>query len=268
MTQPSPTDVQHARDTHSVHNKVVIVTGAGRGIGRGIARHLAKNGATIAVAEYRRDRLDSVLQELGELGAPHFGVECDVGDRESVFSMVDAVVRELGRVDGIVNNAQSFRPITPLEDVTEADMDLLYRTGPLGTLWAMQAVFPHMKAQGWGRIVNVGSVNGIRGARGYGPYNASKEAIRALTRTAAREWARYGIVVNCYCPAAAGHRDYPDKDDPRLEAYDIMYKYHPMQRDGDPENDIGPAVLFLLSDACRWLTGETLMLDGGGYMTA
>jgi NAD(P)-dependent dehydrogenase (short-subunit alcohol dehydrogenase family) len=253
---------------HGVKDKVVIVTGAGKGIGRGIAHHLAKNGATVAVAEYKRDPLDEIVGELGDLGAPHLGVECNVGDRDSVFSMVDNVVGAFGRVDGIVNNAQSFRPLTMLEDVTERDMDLLYRTGPLGTLWGMQAVFPHMKAQGWGRIVNVGSANGIRGARGYAPYNASKEAIRALTRTAAREWGRYGIVANCYCPAAAGHRDYPDPDDPRIEAYEIMYKYHPMQRDGDPEDDIAPTVLFLLSDACRWLTGETLMLDGGGYMTA
>jgi NAD(P)-dependent dehydrogenase (short-subunit alcohol dehydrogenase family) len=253
---------------HGVKDKVVVVTGAGRGIGRGIARHLAANGATVVAAEYRRNRLDEVLHELGDMGAHHLGVECDVGDRDSVFAMVDDVVGAFGRVDGIVNNAQSFRPLTMLEDVTTEDMDLLYRTGPLGTLWAMQAVFPHMKDQGWGRIVNVGSANGIRGARGYAPYNASKEAIRALTRTAAREWGRYGIVANCYCPAAAGHRDYPDPDDPRIEAYEIMYKFHPMQRDGDPEDDIAPTVLFLLSDACRWLTGETLMLDGGGYMTA
>ena len=253
---------------HGVRDKVIIVTGAGRGIGRGIAHHLAKNGATVAVAEYRRNRLDDILRELGDLGAPHLGTECDVSSRDSVFAMVDDVVGGFGRVDGVVNNAQSFRPVMALEDVTADDMDLLYRTGPLGTLWAMQAVFPHMRDQGWGRIVNVGSANGIRGAAGYGPYNASKEAIRALTRTAAREWAKYGIVVNCYCPASAGHRAPPADDDARRAAWDAMYKDHPMQRDGDAEDDIAPAVLFLLSDACRWLNGETLMLDGGGYMTA
>jgi NAD(P)-dependent dehydrogenase (short-subunit alcohol dehydrogenase family) len=253
---------------HGVRDKVIIVTGAGRGIGRGIAHHLAKNGATVAVAEYRRNRLDDILRELGELDAHHLGVECDVGDRDSVFRMVDDVVGAFGRVDGIVNNAQSFRSAMPLEDVTADDMDVLYRTGPLGTLWAMQAVFPHMRDAGYGRIVNVASVNGIRGAAGYGPYNASKEAIRALTRTAGREWARYGIVANCYCPAAAGHRAPPAEGDIRRDAWDAMYHNHPMSRDGDPEDDIAPAVLFLLSDACRWLNGETLMLDGGGYMTA
>ena len=253
---------------HGIQGRVVIVTGAGRGIGRGIARHLAKNGATVAVAEYRKHRLDEVIAELDAMGVANLGVECDVGSRDSVFAMVAATVAAFGRVDGIVNNAQSFVSAKPLEEVTEADMDVLYRTGPNGTLWAMQAVFPHMVAQGWGRIVNVASANGIRGAAGYGPYNASKEAIRGLTRTAAREWARHGIVVNCYCPAAAGHREGPAEGDIRRDAWHAMYSMHPMDRDGDAEDDIAPPVLFLLSDACRYMTGETLMLDGGGVMRA
>ncbi|TML14028.1 MAG: SDR family oxidoreductase [Actinobacteria bacterium] len=253
---------------HGVNGRVIIVTGAGRGIGRGIVRHLAKNGATVAIAEFRRNLLDEATAEMTELGAPNLGVECNVGSQESVFDMVDQVHRRFGRVDALVNNAQRFRPTMPLEEVTENDMDVLHRTGTLGTLWGMQAVFPHMKAQGWGRIVNVGSSNGIRGAAGYGPYNASKEAIRALTRTAAREWAKYGIVTNCYCPAAAGAWDKPADDDIRADAWDAMYRRHPMSRDGEPEEDIAPVVLFLCSDASRFLNGETLMIDGGGYMTA
>jgi NAD(P)-dependent dehydrogenase (short-subunit alcohol dehydrogenase family) len=252
---------------HGVSGRVIVVTGAGRGIGRGVARHLARNGAVVVAAEYRRHRLDDVIADLTELGATHLGVECDVGRRSSVDAMVADTIRAFGRVDAIVNNAQTFRPVIPLEDVTEEDMDVLYRTGPLGTLWGMQAVFPHMKAAGYGRIVNVGSANGIRGAAGFGPYNASKEAIRALTRTAAREWARHGIVVNCYCPAATRHRP-PADDDLRRAAWEAMFKDHPMQRDGDAEDDVAPVVLFLCSPAARWLNGETLMVDGGGYMTA
>jgi NAD(P)-dependent dehydrogenase (short-subunit alcohol dehydrogenase family) len=251
---------------HDVSGRVVIVTGAGRGIGRGIARHLGKNDATVVVAEHRKHRLDDVITELDSLGVRNLGVECDVGSRDAVFAMVDAAVRAFGRVDGIVNNAVSLVAAKPLEDVTEHDMDVLYRTGANGTLWAMQAVLPHMSAQGWGRIVNVGSVAGMRGSAGTGPYNAAKEAIRALTRTAAREWAKHGIVVNCYCPASAGHHEAPPPDHIHREAWEAMYSMHPMGRDGDAEDDIGPPVLFLLSDACHWMTGETLMLDGGGQM--
>jgi NAD(P)-dependent dehydrogenase (short-subunit alcohol dehydrogenase family) len=253
---------------HDIDGHVVIVTGGGRGIGRGVARLLAQRGATIVVAEHRRSRLDDVAAELDGLGAPHLAVECDVGVRAQVDAMVAATVARFGRVDGIVNNAVSLVASKPLEEVTEQDMDLLHRTGTNGTLFAMQAVFPHMKTQGRGRIVNVGSVAGIRGSMGTAPYNACKEAIRALTRTAAREWARHGIVVNCYCPASAGHHPVPPVGDPHREAWDAMYAMHPMDRDGDAEHDIGPAVAFLLSDACRWMTGETLMLDGGGHMRA
>jgi NAD(P)-dependent dehydrogenase (short-subunit alcohol dehydrogenase family) len=138
----------------------------------------------------------------------------------------------------------------------------------MGTLWAMQAVLPSMREQGWGRIVTMGSAMGLTGAPGYGPYSASKEAIRSLTRTAAREWGRFGIVVNCVCPASVGHRLPPDDDRTRAAAFAEMYADHPLGRDGDPEQDIAPVVAFLLSDACRYVTGETFMVDGGGVMRA
>jgi NAD(P)-dependent dehydrogenase (short-subunit alcohol dehydrogenase family) len=166
-----------------------------------------------------------------------------------------------------VCNAQSFRPTTPLEDVTQHDMDVLFDTGPKGTLYAMQAAFPFMRDAGWGRIVTMGSVVGINGGAGYGPYAASKEAIRGLTRVAAREWARHGIVVNCVCPASVGHRRPPASPEQQA-VYDRMYAEHPMGRDGDAEADIAPVVGFLLSDACRYLTGETLLVDGGGFLRA
>lgn len=250
--------------THGVRDRVVIVTGAGRGIGRGIARHLVANGATVVAAEYRDDRLDAVVAELGD---GHLGVHCDVGDATSIAAMVAATVERFGRVDGLVNNAQTFRPVVDLADVTESDWDVLHRTGPVGTLHAMQAVYPHMRDVGWGRIVNFASANGLRGAAGYGAYNSSKEEIRALSRTAAREWARDGIVVNCVCPASVAHR-LPPADEHRRAAFAAAMEDHPMGRDGDPEEDIAPVVLFLLSDATRYMTGQTLLVDGGAMLHA
>ncbi len=249
---------------HGVDGLVVIVTGAGRGIGRGIVRHLAAHGATVVAAEYRADRLQEVTTELGP---DHLGVLCDVGDAASIQAMVRAAFDRFGRVDGLVNNAQTFRPVTDLATVTDTDWDVLHRTGPVGTLTAMQAVYPHMRNQSWGRIVNFASANGLRGAAGYGAYNASKEEIRALTRTAAREWGTDGIVVNCVCPASVAHR-LPPMDEHRRAAFAAGMADHPMGRDGDPEADIAPVVLFLLSDATRYMTGQTLMVDGGAMLHA
>ena len=261
----------------SVAGRAIIVTGAGRGIGRGIAHHLGKSGASVVALERREDLLTQVASELDELGVANMPVRCDISDRDAMFEMAAQVAARFGRIDGLVNNAQRFISVKALEEVTAVDLAVLYETGPYATLWGMQAVFPAMKEQGWGRIVNVASSNGIYGAAGYGPYNSSKEAIRGLTRTAAREWARYGIVVNCYCPASASHRMTPEVADSaesstetahRRAAFEKMYADHPMGRDGDPELDIGPVVAFLCSDACRYMTGETLMVDGGGHMRA
>lgn len=287
-TMPSPAGPPSTTPPHSIQGKVIVVTGAGRGIGRGIARHLGKQGATLAIFERRDDLLADAVGELENLGVDNLGILCDVSDKDAVFESVSQVIKTFRRLDGLVNNAQKFVPVKNLEDVTAADVAVLHETGTCATLWGMQAVFEQMKSQKWGRIVNVASSNAISGATGYAPYNASKEAIRALTRTAAREWAKYGIVVNCYCPASVAHRlpagdatgdatgdVLPSAETKHLEiqkhrqaAFESMYANHPMGRDGDAETDIGPVVAFLCSDACRYMTGETLMVDGGGHMRA
>jgi NAD(P)-dependent dehydrogenase (short-subunit alcohol dehydrogenase family) len=253
---------------HGLEGRVVVVTGASRGIGRGIALQLARAGARLVVTGRKPERLAALGAELDVLGAEHLAATVDVADRDGMAQLVADAVDRFGGIDGLVANAQTFRPVTALEDVSPSDMDLLLDTGPKGTLWAMQAVFPHMRSRGGGQIVTMGSAIGITGGPGYGPYAASKEAIRSLTRTAAREWGRHGILVNCVCPASAAHRLPPDDGGERAAAYAAMYADHPLGRDGDAELDIAPAVLFLLSDASRYVTGQTLMVDGGGIMRA
>ena len=256
---------ERADAMHTVDGKVVIVTGAGRGVGLGIARHLGRGGAKIVVAEWNSERLDAAVAELHELGVDVLGVRTDIMVRDDIDAMVAATIERFGRVDGLVNNAQTFRPMAPMATVTDDDLDVFYRSGVGGTLAAMQAVYPAMAAQGWGRIVNFASSMGITGGRGFGAYNASKEAVRALTRTAAREWAADGIVVNCIAPAAADHHGDAAK---QSEGYRMFVENCPMGRQGDPETDIGPIAWFLCSDACRYLTGHTFMADGGAFMWA
>jgi NAD(P)-dependent dehydrogenase (short-subunit alcohol dehydrogenase family) len=265
VSRMSDDESAEVRAMHSVEGKVVIVTGSGRGIGQGIALHLGKGGARIVVAEWKPHLLDDTCSKLDALGVEHLGVACDIQHRHEIEAMVSATVDRFGRVDGLINNAQTFRPLAPVADVSEDDLDVFYTSGVKGTLWAMQAVYPHMQAQSWGRIVNFASSMGITGGRGFAAYNASKEAIRALTRTAAREWAADGIVVNAIAPAAATHHGDAAK---QTEGYRVFIENCPMGRQGDPELDIAPIAWFLCSDACRYLTGHTLMADGGAFMWA
>jgi NAD(P)-dependent dehydrogenase (short-subunit alcohol dehydrogenase family) len=199
------------------------------------------------------------------MGVPVLGARCNIMEQAEIGDMVARTVERFGRVDGLINNAQTFRPLASIAEVDEADVDVFYTSGVKGTLWAMQAVYPHMARQGWGRIVNFASSMGITGGKGFAAYNASKEAIRALTRTAAREWAPDGIVVNCIAPAAATHHGEAGK---QSEGYRIFIENCPMGRQGDPELDMGPLAWFLCSDACRYLTGHTFMADGGAFMWA
>jgi 2-hydroxycyclohexanecarboxyl-CoA dehydrogenase len=250
---------------HGVDGKVIIVTGAGRGVGRGMALHLGRGGARVVVAEWKPHLLAEIGAELTELGVENLGVVCDIQDKDQIDAMVAQTLERFGRVDGLINNAQTFRPLAPVAEVSEDDVDVFYRSGVKGTLWAMQAVYPHMKKQGWGRIVNFASSMGITGGSGFAAYNASKEAIRAITRTAAREWGAEGIVVNAIAPASATHHGEAAKVS---EGYRIFIENCPMKRQGDPELDIGPIAWFLCSDACRYLTGHTFMADGGAFMWA
>jgi NAD(P)-dependent dehydrogenase (short-subunit alcohol dehydrogenase family) len=248
------------RAMHAVEGRVIIVTGSGQGVGRGMAHHLGKAGASVVVADYQAVKMERTCDELSSIGVENLGVEVDIRDRERIDAMVAATVERFGRVDAIVNNAQTFRANAPMEDVSADDVEVFYQSGVLGTLWAMQAVYPHMKAAGWGRIVNFGSSMGRVGGAGFGAYNASKEAIRGLSRTAAREWASDGIVVNVIAPAAAPPRAAGS------EHYEEFMRTSPMGRNGDPETDVGPIAHFLCSDACRFVTGHTFMVDGGNFL--
>lgn len=247
----------------------IIVTGGTRGIGLGIVKVLARAGAELVVTGRKPARLDAVAEELTAAGVPHRTLQADVGRAESAQEVVRTTLEAFGKIDGLVANAQSFRPVTKLEDVTEQDFDLVLETGPKGTLFMMQAVLPAMRERGRGRIVTFGSSMGNTGVPGYGPYSAAKEAVRSLTRTAAREWGRDGITVNCVCPASVAHRmPVGDENSERAKAFAEMYADHPLGRDGDPELDIAPVVIFLLSDASQYMTGQTFMVDGGGIMRA
>jgi NAD(P)-dependent dehydrogenase (short-subunit alcohol dehydrogenase family) len=217
------------------------------------------------VAELKPQRAERTAQEIVDAGGDAFALATDVGERAQVEAMVAETVRRWGTVDVLVNNAHGFGPRAPLEEIPDDQFDLSWRTGVKGTWWAMTAVRPHMAARGRGRIVNFISLAAERGDAGLGDYAASKAGIASLTRSAAREWGRQGITVNCIAPGAWTKRgqDYAARDP---EGFRKAMEARPIGRLGDPEADIAPVAVFLASDDSVFLTGQTLYVDGGAHL--
>ena len=214
------------------------------------------------VAEIHEANGREAADELGD--SAHF-IATDVGDKADVEAMVAATVDAFGTVDILVNNAWGGGEISRFESKSDELLQHGLRVGFLGPVWAMQATFPVMKAKGWGRVINMCSLNGVNAHIGTAEYNSAKEALRALTRTAAREWAPHGITANVICPGAktsASRAVFAEH--PELEL--MADGAHPMGRLGDPDDDIAPVALFLASEDCRYLTGNTLFVDGGSHI--
>jgi NAD(P)-dependent dehydrogenase (short-subunit alcohol dehydrogenase family) len=244
--------------------KVAIVTGAGQGIGRGVALELVKEGAAVVVAELIAENGTRTAKEIKALGGKSLAVTCDVSRRAQVKAVVAAAVKEFGTVHILVNVAQGYRADVLMEDTTDDDMALALGSGLMGTFYFMQECFPYMKEHG-GKIINFGSAAGLEGHSGWTGYAASKEGIRALTRVACHEWGQYKINVNAICPLAASPR-FLDWGQAHPGMLDLIAGLTPLRRLGDCEKDIGRAVVFLASPDSDYITGQTLMVDGGQAM--
>jgi NAD(P)-dependent dehydrogenase (short-subunit alcohol dehydrogenase family) len=257
----------------NIAGKVAIITGAGRGIGRAIALAYGREGAKVVVASRTSSTVDSVVAQIERNGGMAVGIPCDVGQRDQVFGLVARAAKVFGTVDILVNNAQSFgsarKPagslyLQPLETLDEEEWDNIYRTGLMSTLWGMKAAFPYLKTKG-GKIINFGSATGQIGLGGAAAYNATKEGIRALTRTAAREWGKYRITANVINPALKTDSwDEFARENPERVA--SVLKDIPVGRLGDPETDVGPLAVFLGSSDSDYITGMTFMLNGGRFI--
>jgi NAD(P)-dependent dehydrogenase (short-subunit alcohol dehydrogenase family) len=249
----------------TLDGKVAIITGAARGIGKGMATALLKAGAAVTITDIRQDTLDQTSAEFDQLpGAKHLAVVADGTKDDDVENAVRKTVDAFGRIDVLINNAQTAVTGVNLEDQSIEDVMVGIDSGFLASFRYMKACFPYLK-ESQGTAINFASQAGLLGNAGMVGYNAAKEANRALSRTAAREWAQYNITVNTIIPGmlTEGSKEFFDANP---EHYKHSLANIPLGRLGDPEKDAGALAVFLSSDGGHYLTGDTFNIDGGRCM--
>jgi len=240
--------------------RVAIVTGASRGLGRTFARALAAAGADVVITSRTTGQLGACAAEIESLGRRAVPLELDVRDEASIRRMADGAHAACGRVDILVNNA-GCNVRKRAADVTWDDWNLVLDTNLRGAFFVAQAVAQRMLPRRSGRIINIGSVTSVFGYAGLAPYGASRGGIRQLTMSLADDWGPHGITVNCLAPG--WFRTEQNKalyEDREWMAY--LVDRIPLKRPGRPD-DLEGAVVFLASDASAYITGQTLLVDGG-----
>ncbi|QPQ35410.1 MULTISPECIES: SDR family NAD(P)-dependent oxidoreductase [unclassified Lysinibacillus] len=246
-----------------LQDKVVIITGGAGGIGSGMAKAMVKEGAIVAIVDLNEETGKAMEKELQQISPKSMFLQANLMDRANLHKIIDTVVEKYGKLDVLVNNAHASKQAT-LEDTTQADLDLSFDTGFYPTFYLMQAALPHLK-ETKGNVINFASGAGLAGHETQGAYAAAKEAIRGISRVAANEWGRFGINVNLISPIAnsPGVQAWA-KAQP--EYYEAVKSKIPMGRFGDVEDDIGRVAVFLASEDSQYITGQTLMVDGGSIM--
>ena len=249
-----------------LEDRTVVVTGAGGGVGKGIALACAAHGANVVIAARRTETGDPVAAEITRRGGVALCVRCDVGESGDVADAVAAAVDRFGGIDTMVHNA--LAPVGaphPIEEVPEETWRSMMQTGVRASYLCARTAYPHLRDRG-GSLILITSAAGVEGSPYLPAYAMVKAAQRGLAKSLAREWGAQGVRVNCIGPVAmtpametAATRS-PVFTDGRLMART------PLRRIGDPETDIGPVAVFLASDLARYMTGQTLMVDGGGFM--
>jgi len=249
-----------ANNLFDLSGKVVIVTGTSRGLGQYMGRALAKAGADLVITSRNADSLHDFKKELEDLGRKVLPLELDVRDYDSIQNMAQAAVKHYKKIDILVNNA-GCNIRKPSMEITWDDWDTVVDTNLKGTFFVSQAVAKHMILRNYGRIINIGSLTSVFGYAGLAPYCASRGGTKQLTMSLADDWGPFGITVNCIAPGwfktFQNQVLYEDQD-----WVEYLVDRIPLKRPGKPQ-DLDGAVVFLASDASQYVSGQTLLVDGG-----
>lgn len=240
--------------------KVAIVTGASRGLGQYFGRALATAGADLVITSRSLETLAPFQKEIESMGRRALPLQLDVRDFDSIQQMVEEAWRHYGQIEILVNNA-GCNVRKPSVEVTWDDWNLVLDTNLRGTFFVAQAVARKMIPRRYGKIINIGSVTSVFGFAGLAPYCASRGGVKQLTMSLADDWGKFGITVNCLAPGwfktAQTRVLYEDET-----WVDYLIDRIPLKRPGTPK-DLDGAVVFLASDAAEYVTGQTILVDGG-----
>lgn len=250
-----------------LRGRTAIVTGAGQGVGLGIARRLAAEGANVVIAARRAQTGEPAAASIRETGAEAVCIVTDVTEREAVQRCVDETVDRYGGLEIMVHNA--IRGAAGVHQISDLDVSRwsgLSRTAVWASFFCAQAASPHLRAAGrFGRLILISSPSGVEGSHTLPLYSPVKGAQRALAKSLAREWGHLGITVNCIAPVAETPAlQSAFVSNPQLKAR--LEGRTPLRRLGDAEHDTGAVAAFLASDDASYVTGQTIVVDGGHFM--
>jgi len=248
-------------------NRVAIITGASSGVGKGCAEYFAEQGAIIVACARRLEKLEELSNEVSRKGGKMLPVRCDVGIEDDIAHVVETTIKEFGKVDILANIAQGDldKPNYLVDTTYELALDS-FKTGAAASMLFMQKCFPYMKEANYGRIINCASASALIGTPGFAAYEMAKGGVMALTRNAAKEWAQYGIVTNCFLPMILTESF--EKSEQGKAAAKKITEQIPTRYFGKPYEDCGPIVAFMASEEARYLNGQMIGVDGGFHLLA
>jgi len=250
-----------AGDLFDLSGRVALITGSTRGIGLAIARALAAHGAKVVVSSRKADACERAREQIAAAGGDAFAFACNVGYKEQLQALVDASLAHYGRIDVLVCNAATNPYMGPLQDISDEAFDKIMGTNVRSNVWLCNMVLPQMAANGGGAAILLSSIAGLQGTRHLGAYALSKAADSQLARNLAVEWGARNVRINCIAPGII-RTDFAKALYENPAVYKTAVAHYPLGRLGEVD-DVAGAAVFLASRAGAFVTGQTLVIDGG-----